>query len=81
MPYEPLAPPSPYVPPDPTYLGDGVYASFDGYQIWLTVDRHDSAPLVALEAPVVLALMRYAKVCWSPIANDEAVVSKPGVDL
>ena len=23
------------------YLGDGVYASFDGYQVWLAANHHD----------------------------------------
>lgn len=25
---------------NPTYLGDGVYATFDGYGIWLTANHH-----------------------------------------
>ena len=29
----------------------------------------------------MLSLIRYARRCWEPIANEEAVVSKPGVDL
>lgn len=41
------------------YLGDGVYASFDGYQIWLRVHDHRARPCVALEPPVMEALMRY----------------------
>ena len=24
------------------YLGDGVYASFDGFQIWLAVNHHEN---------------------------------------
>jgi len=62
-------------------LGDGLYGSFDGFQVWLTLERHDSAPLIALEASTMLALIRYARRCWEPIANEEAVVIKPGVDL
>ncbi len=45
----------------PQYLGDGVYASFDGYQVWLHVGSHDSPPVVALESNVLIALLRYAK--------------------
>lgn len=41
------------------YLGDGVYASFDGYQIWLAVNHHDNI-VVALEPNVFHALMKYA---------------------
>lgn len=40
------------------YLGDGVYASFDGYQIWLAVNHHDNH-VVALEPAVMNALVRY----------------------
>lgn len=40
------------------YLGDGVYASFDGYQIWLAVNHHDNK-VVALEFSVFSALERY----------------------
>lgn len=42
------------------YLGDGVYASFDGYQIWLSVDRGGVAESIALEPPVFRALLKYA---------------------
>ncbi len=46
-------------PPD--YLGDGVYASHDGYQIWLAANHPESAQRVALEPSVFLALCRYAE--------------------
>jgi hypothetical protein len=36
-----------------TYLGDAVYASFDGYQVWLRT-RDGNNQQIALE-PVVLA--------------------------
>lgn len=42
------------------YLGDGVYASFDGYQIWLHVNDHRAEPCVALETSVLAALNRFA---------------------
>jgi hypothetical protein len=41
-----------------SYLGDGVYASFDGFQIWLAVNRPDNKQ-VALEPQVLQALMTY----------------------
>jgi hypothetical protein len=44
---------------DQTYLGDGVYASHDGYQIWLAVNHHENV-VVALDANVVQCLIRYA---------------------
>ena len=43
-----------------TYLGDGVYASFDGYQIWLAVNHHENK-VVALEPQVFKNLCEYSK--------------------
>lgn len=45
---------------DNIYLGDGVYASNDGYQIWLAVNDHTNK-VVALESEVLLNLIKYAK--------------------
>lgn len=45
------------------YLGDGVYASFDGYQIWLAVNDHSNR-VVALEPAVLDNLIQYAKTLW-----------------
>ena len=42
------------------YLGDGVYASFDGYQIWLRTDRDEGRHVIALEPAVFEALVVYA---------------------
>lgn len=44
---------------DHEYLGDGVYASFDGGQVWLHLNSHDSRPLIALEPSVLDALNEY----------------------
>lgn len=42
------------------YLGDAVYASFDGYQIWLyTGDGNNQR--IALEPAVFGALLKYHK--------------------
>lgn len=41
------------------YLGDGVYASFDGYQIILDLRAQDSTTKIALESSVLTALNRY----------------------
>ena len=42
------------------YLGDGVYASFDGYQIWLeTSNGYAITNRIALEPKVVVALLSY----------------------
>lgn len=45
--------------PGETYLGDAVFASFDGYHIWLrTGDGNNQR--IALEPDVLAALCRYA---------------------
>lgn len=52
-------------PPVPSiYLGDGVYASFDGYHIWLHLNDHRSPGLIALEPDVYASLRDYAKRTW-----------------
>lgn len=40
------------------YLGDGVYASYDGYQIYLAVGDYEHK-VVALDSSVMLELLRY----------------------
>lgn len=55
---------SPKPPVDPVYLGDGVYASFDGYQIWLHLGAHDNPRLIALEPGTYRSLMDYAQQVW-----------------
>lgn len=49
--------------PEETYLGDGVYASFDGFQIWLAVNHHENKQ-VAIEPKVMESLMAYAEKVW-----------------
>lgn len=41
------------------YLGDGVYATFDGYQVILTTERLDGVHWVAVEPQVLTALNDY----------------------
>ena len=44
-----------------TYLGDGVYASHDGYQIWLETTRDDGQlHRIAIEPAVLDKLNAYA---------------------
>lgn len=45
--------------PDDTYLGDGVYASFDGYGVVLDLRAQDSTTRIALEPSVLRALNEY----------------------
>lgn len=40
------------------YIGDGVYASFDGYQIWIAVNDHTNK-VVALNTEVMEQLINY----------------------
>jgi len=63
MPYEPL---------DPVDLGGGAYAVFDGTFIWITAETTTTPPLINMDAPAILNLMRYAKRCWgSPPTKQE----------
>lgn len=41
------------------YLGDGVYASFDGYHIVLDLRGQDSTTKIALEPAVINAFNRF----------------------
>lgn len=41
------------------YIGDGVYASFDGYHIILDLRAQDITTRIALEPEVLTGLMRY----------------------
>lgn len=50
---------------NPTYLGDGVYAHFDGYGINLSVNDHRNPPVVCIEPAVLEALNRFSQAAWS----------------
>jgi hypothetical protein len=43
------------------YLGDGVYASFDGHMIVLDLRGQDNTTMIALEPEVLDNLIRYAR--------------------
>jgi hypothetical protein len=45
-----------------SYIGDGVYAYFDGYQVWIYTSngRYESEP-TALNDNTMIALIEYAK--------------------
>jgi len=51
-------------PVGPTYLGDAVYASFDGYHICLTLNDHRNPTMIALEPSVFRSLQHYAERIW-----------------
>ena len=40
------------------YLGDGVYASWDGWHVWLAANHHENK-VVALDRQVIAALLTY----------------------
>ena len=47
-----------------TYLGDGVYAKFDGYYTWIyTSNGIKESDMIALEPEVLKALNRFDKEC------------------
>jgi hypothetical protein len=47
--------------PDETYLGDGLYASFDGYQFRLRAPREDGDYVVYLDPSVTIAFHEYVE--------------------
>jgi len=49
------------------YLGDGVYATHDGYSITLDLRFQDNTTFIVLEPSVLAALIRF---------NDQATESK-----
>lgn len=49
------------MPPHREYLGDGVYASFDGFQVWLYAERDGRVHEIAVEDPVIDALVRFRR--------------------
>jgi hypothetical protein len=54
-----------------TYIGDGVYASFDGWHVWLRTGVDGREHRIALEPPVLAALTDYGKRIWAPPAAED----------
>jgi hypothetical protein len=57
-----------------TYLGDGLYVSFDGWHINLRAPRDGGDHFVGLEQPVYRALMRWVAsypVLWDHFATND----------
>ncbi len=54
------------MPDKETYLGDGLYASFDGYQIKLRAPREDGDHEVYMEPEVYTALQAFVEVYMEP---------------
>lgn len=51
-------------PGERVHLGDGAYAYYDGYQMWLSANAHDSPIRVALDPVAFLNFLKYAKRYW-----------------
>lgn len=49
------------------YLGDGVYAQFDGYQVWLSVGLHS---VIAIDPDVLGRLNDYWARCLRRAARE-----------
>lgn len=55
------------------YLGDGVYAIYDGGGIWLHANSHDNpTDRIYLEPETASALFRFARDIWPKDEDDEA---------
>jgi hypothetical protein len=55
------------MPEGTRYIGDGVYASFDGYSIWIWTDNGvEQSQQIALEPSVLAHLNKFAKDCGQP---------------
>ena len=52
--------------PEATYLGDSVYASFDGYQIRLSARRDDGTDVIYLEPETYVALTKFVEKLKEP---------------
>jgi hypothetical protein len=44
-----------------TYIGDGVYVSFDGWQVWLRAPREEGDHRIALEPEVYQSLHQWLR--------------------
>jgi hypothetical protein len=53
---------------NPAYIGDAVYAFFDGYGVELRLERHDARCVVYLEPKVLEGLMLF----WSQHTQKQA---------
>jgi len=55
------------------YLGDGVYASFDGYHIVLDLRAQDNFTRIALDPKVFSNLIRFRNDCTK--SNENAITN------
>lgn len=45
------------------YIGDGVYASFDGFHFWLSTERLTGQHYIALDDTTLVSFMRFVDKC------------------
>ncbi len=48
------------------YLGDGVYATFDGFSVTLDLRGQDNTTRIVLEPEVLDALVKFRQACQEP---------------
>lgn len=63
-------------PTETIYLGDGVYASFDGYHVILDLRAQDSTTRIALEPAVMEQLKAYGNHIESLVAGARQAIEK-----
>ena len=58
---------------DATYIGDGVYAHYDGYQAWLLVQRYLGQPphVIALPPSVLPPLAAFVARVMPVVSHDD----------
>ena len=63
-----------------SYLGDGVYATFDGEYIWLFVGSHDRpTDTAALDISTYTALLGFARrIGWTEGGESEEIRTRLG---
>jgi hypothetical protein len=52
------------------YLGDGLYAAFDGYAIILRAPREHGDHWVSIEPDMFSILQKFARNCWNDNGED-----------
>ena len=60
------------MPKHETYLGDGLYASFDGWQITLRAPRESGDHYVSLEPSVYRAMLEFVARQQSATSGEES---------
>jgi len=59
------------------YLGDGLYAHFDGFQFWLTAPREGGDHEVALDSQTLEAFLKFVEKSWGVKITVEKVKPEP----